>query len=90
MDIRGLPASAPSRHDQLMAKARELEATFLSEMLAHSGLDEMQGDFGGGQGEAQFASFLRQEQARLIVKGGGMGLAQMIFNAMVKADDTKA
>lgn len=87
MDIAPITLPTPSRHDQLMAKAEELEATFLAEMLAHSGLGEMQGAFGGGQGEAQFTSFLRQEQARLIVQQGGMGLAELIFNSMVTAED---
>ena len=90
MDIPPITAQPPSRHDQLMAKAEELEATFLSEMLAHSGLGELQGNFGGGEGEAQFSSFLRQEQARLIVQHGGLGLAELIFNAMVKAEDDAA
>ena len=90
MDIAPITALTPSRHDQLMSKAQELEATFLSEMLAHSGLEEAQGAFGGGEGEAQFASFLRQEQARLIVQGGGLGLAQLIFNSMAKADHDPA
>lgn len=84
-----LPAPAPDRRDQLMAKAEDLEATFLSEMLAHTGLGEMEGSFGGGQGEDQFASFLRQEQARLLVDGGGIGLAEMIFNTMVEAENAK-
>jgi peptidoglycan hydrolase FlgJ len=82
--------SAPSRRDQLMSKAEELEASFLAEMLAHSGLGEMQGAFGGGQGEAQFTSFLRQEQARLIVEKGGLGLAELIFNSMVEAENANA
>lgn len=90
MDIAPITLPSPSRHDQLMAKAEELEATFLAEMLAHSGLGEMQGAFGGGQGEAQFTSFLRQEQARLIVQQGGMGLAELIFNSMIKAEDGTA
>ena len=90
MEIAPITALPPSRHDQLMSKAQELEATFLSEMLAHSGLGETQGAFGGGEGEAQFASFLRQEQARLIVQGGGLGLAQLIFNSMAKADHDPA
>lgn len=90
MDITPITAQPPSRHDQLMAKAEELEATFLSEMLAYSGLGEMQGSFGGGQGEAQFSSFLRQEQARLIVQQGGLGLAELIFNSMVKAEHDAA
>lgn len=87
MDIPPIIAQPSPRRDQLMSKAEELEATFLSEMLAHSGLGEMQGSFGGGEGEAQFSSFLRQEQARLIVQKGGLGLAELIFNSMVKAED---
>ena len=90
MDIQPITAPPPSRHDQLLQKAEELEATFLSEMLAHSGLGEMQGSFGGGEGEAQFSSFLRQEQARLIVQNGGIGLSELIFNSMVKADHDAA
>lgn len=90
MDIQPITAQPPSRNDQLMSKAEELEATFLSEMLAYSGLGEMQGSFGGGAGEAQFSSFLRQEQARLMVQRGGLGLAELIFNAMVKAEDDAA
>jgi peptidoglycan hydrolase FlgJ len=90
MDIQPITAQPPTRHDQLMSKAEELEASFLAEMLAHSGLGEMQGAFGGGQGEAQFTSFLRQEQARLIVEKGGLGLAELIFNSMVEAENDAA
>lgn len=89
MDIAGLPplpAPQTTRRDMLMSKAEELEASFLAEMLAHSGLGETQGAFGGGEGEAQFTSFLRQEQARLIVESGGIGLAELIFNSMAVAD----
>jgi peptidoglycan hydrolase FlgJ len=86
MDIAPITALPPTRQDQLMAKAEELEATFLSEMLSHSGLGEMHGSFGGGEGEAQFASFLRQEQAKLIVQKGGLGLAELIFNSMARGD----
>jgi peptidoglycan hydrolase FlgJ len=87
MEIPTLAAAAPTQRDQLMVKAEELEASFLAEMLAHSGLGEMQGAFGGGQGEAQFTSFLRQEQARLLVESGGLGLAELIFNSMVEAEN---
>lgn len=85
MNLTPITAQTPARQQQLMAQAEELEATFLSEMLAHSGLDELRGAFGGGQGEAQFASFLRQEQARLIVQNGGIGLAELIFKTMTEA-----
>lgn len=90
MDVAPITLPTPARHDQLMAKAEDLEAAFLAEMLAHSGLGEMQGAFGGGPGEAQFTSFLRQEQARLIVQQGGLGLAELIFNSMVRAEDGPA
>lgn len=85
------PVTAPTlgHQQQLMKKAEELEVSFLSEMLAHSGLSEMQGAFGGGHGEAQFASFLRQEQARLIVHSGGLGLAELIFTSLTEAENGK-
>jgi len=81
-----LPPGQQRQHP-LMAKAQELEAAFLAEMLAHAGLGETEGPFGGGQGEAQFASFLRQEQALLMVRAGGIGLAESIFNAMMERTD---
>ena len=90
MDIAPISLSTTPRQDPLMVKAEELEATFLAEMLAHTGLGETQGAFGGGQGEAQFSSFLRQEQARLITQSGGMGLAELIFNSMVEAEHDPA
>ena len=88
MDLPPLSVPTPAPPDRqavLMAKAQELEASFLAEMLAHSGLGAAEGSFSGGSGEDQFASFLRQEQARLMVEGGGIGLAELIFNSMAKA-----
>jgi peptidoglycan hydrolase FlgJ len=86
MDIPPTPAiPAPAvtqRREALMATARDLEATFLAEMLGHAGLGATDEAFGGGHGEAQFASFLKQEQARLITDRGGIGLAEMIFKSM--------
>jgi peptidoglycan hydrolase FlgJ len=76
--------TAPTgRQDLTMTRAQELEAAFLAEMLSHAGLGDTEGPFAGGHGEAQFASFLRQEQARLMVQAGGIGLAEVIFNTMV-------
>lgn len=71
---------------RMMDKANELEAVFLAEMLSYAGLTPETDSFAGGEGERQFASFLRNEQARLIVEKGGVGLAQMIFNSLVKAE----
>ena len=91
----GLPSPAfspsgttPRSHvdDRLLTKARELEAAFLAEMLSYAGLAEGGASFGGGLGEEQFASFLRGEQAKLMVQKGGIGLAETIFDALVKEE----
>ena len=39
-----------------------------------------------GNGAAQFASFLRQEQAQAVVAKGGIGLAETLFQAMARAE----
>lgn len=69
-------------HTALKDAAIKLEAAFLSEMLKTAGLGEARGDFGGGAGEAQFGSFLRDAQALEMSKGGGIGLAEALFEAM--------
>jgi peptidoglycan hydrolase FlgJ len=75
-----------TRREQLMAKAKSLEAAFLSEMLSHAGLEASEGPFSGGIGEDQFASFLREAQAKSIVEHGGIGLAEHLFQSLVKKD----
>lgn len=76
------PAPTAPRDIALMDKAKALEAGFLAEMLSFTGLGETPADFGGGAGEGQFASFLREEQARLMVERGGIGLAAQIFETL--------
>ncbi len=76
----------PARRALLMEKAKALETAFLSEMLAHAGLDAQEGAFSGGIGEEQFASFLREAQARAIVDRGGIGLAETLFQSLVRKD----
>ena len=79
----------PPPQDAVLRKAAgELEATFLSEMLKAAGLGKTRAAFGGGAGEDQFASFLRQAQAGEMVKAGGIGLAESLYQALKeKADD---
>lgn len=59
-----------------------LEENFLFEMLKSSGMGKPQDVLGGGQGEEQFSSFLIQAQVKNIVKSGGIGLAEAIFNSL--------
>lgn len=72
----------PALHDALRQRAQDMEAAFLSEMLRHAGASDARDSFGGGIGEDQFASFLRDEQARAIASAGGIGLAESIFRAL--------
>lgn len=80
------PLAPEVRHtasDQaLMDVARKLEASFLSEMLRHAGLGEARESFGGGIGEAQFSSFLREIQAEELSRSGGLGLTESLFHAL--------
>ncbi len=82
MQITSTPDSADPRNLRLMQAARELEATFLAEMLKSAGLGQSKGDFGGGAGEDHFGSFLHLEQARQMVSAGGIGLAESLFDAL--------
>jgi peptidoglycan hydrolase FlgJ len=84
-----LPERPPEtlRETQLHAKAQELETTFLSEMLSHAGFGDARSSFGGGIGEDQFASFLRNAQAKGMVERGGIGLAEYFFQALMARDD---
>lgn len=85
MQISSIPpasAAIPRPETRLMQQAKALEAGFLAEMLSYTGLGTSPSGFGGGAGEEQFASFLRQEQARLMVDRGGIGLAEQLFKAM--------
>jgi peptidoglycan hydrolase FlgJ len=83
-------AERSTREATLRAKADELEAAFLTEMLAHSGFGRARESFGGGIGEEQFASFLRTEQAEGMVESGGIGLSEHLFRALMGKDDTHA
>lgn len=77
----------PLPQPALRLKAAELEATFLSEMLGAAGLGPAGGAFGGGIGEEQFTSFLREAQAKSIVQAGGIGLTEALFRAMEAGHD---
>jgi len=77
------PVTAHPRSAEIMQVAQSLEAQFLSEMLKSAGIGETPEEFGGGSGEDQFASFLRDEQAKQMTQAGGIGLAQSLYDAMI-------
>lgn len=84
------PGKKTSDQDAALFKAaQDLEATFLAEMLKSAGFGKTREFFGGGIGEDQFGSFLRQAQADEMVKIGGIGLAQSLFEALKERADGK-
>ncbi len=80
-------AANSARRAALMEKAKALEASFLSEMLSQAGLGNGGGSFSGGVGEEQFASFLREEQVKAMVQHGGIGLAERLFQSLVRREN---
>ena len=78
----GPKAVTPDQTIRLRKVADDLEATFLSEMLKSAGVGKPRETFGGGIGEDQFGSFLRDAQAKEMVRAGGIGLSETIFNAL--------
>lgn len=71
----------------LKLAAQQLEAGFLAEMLKSAGLGKAPESFGGGAGEDQFASYLRQAQAEEMVRSGGIGLAESLYHALKERQD---
>lgn len=87
------PVSRPiplAGKDQALQKAaQELEITFLAEMLKSAGLGESRGQFGGGAGEDQFSSFLVREQAAAMVRSGGIGLSESLYEALKEKENDR-
>lgn len=76
------PASPEKQDEQLRALARDLEASFLAEMLRSAGLGKARDAFGGGAGEDQFSSFLVREFATSMANAGGIGLQESIYRSL--------
>lgn len=77
----------PASADPLRVAAQKLETQFISEMLKSAGVGDARSEFGGGAGEDQFASFLRDAQAERIVAAGGFGLSAAIYASLMERSD---
>ncbi len=76
--------------EALWDKAKDFEAVFISSMLqpVFDSID-VDGTFGGGQGEKVFRSMLVQEYGRKMVDTGGIGLAESVYETMLRAQEGK-
>lgn len=79
----GRPAANTS---PLREAAKELEATFVFEMLKSAGMGKGREGFGGGAGEDQFSSLLLRHQAQALTDAGGIGLAESIFSSLMRQE----
>ncbi|PIE12462.1 MAG: chemotaxis protein chel [Rhodobacterales bacterium] len=84
-----MSAEAPQKDPALWQAAQKLEAGFLAEMLKSAGLGEVSDSFGGGAGEEQFASFLRQAQAEEMTRTGGIGLAESLYQSLKERENDR-
>lgn len=76
------PPISPSPTPQTRSAAERLEFLFVMEMLKASGVGEPRVGFGGGIGEEQFGSYLRDAYAEKIMDAGGVGLAEQLVRVM--------
>lgn len=91
-DISSIAAPTPSndaiskRREELREVAVALEASFLAEMLKHSGFGKARDAFGGGAGEDAFSNLLVQEQADMMAENGGIGMAEHIVTSIMRRE----
>lgn len=93
LSLTGVPggpgqAASPdtrSPDTRLREAARNLEATFIAEMLRASGAGRQAGL---GDGDSPFASFLLDARAQEIARAGGLGLAEVLFESLARRDGT--
>jgi Rod binding domain-containing protein len=88
IEIGGVPPLGvqEAHNARLKAAAVELEGVFLAEMLKSAGFGKTGDAFGGGAGEEQFSSLLVDAQAREMAKAGGIGLAESLFESMIRKE----
>lgn len=72
--------------------AAEFTTTALNEMLAplFEGLPQDGGLFGGGPGEAAFRPMLIQEMAKSMAQSGGLGLTDIVTQAMLHLQEKRS
>jgi len=81
------PRGLDQKDQEIWKVAQDLEATFMAEMLKSAGFGAARESFGGGIGEEQFESFLRNAEAKEMVRAGGIGLAEAVFNTLKGRSD---
>ena len=90
LSLGTMPERSTGQTQKLHEAAKNLEASFLAEMLKAAGVGKTREAFGGGAGEEHFASFLAEAHAKNLVDRGGIGLAESIFNALKERQNAQS
>ena len=80
---------SPEQQQKTWAEAQKFEAMALNEMLApiFGTADNSKSIFGGGEGEATWRPMLVSEMAKKIASAGGLGLAQPVYQQMLRLQE---
>lgn len=80
------PLADPAKRAALREAAVRFEATFLAEMFKHAGAGRATPGFDGGEGEAAFSGMLVNEQTKMLAERGGVGIAETVFEALLRKE----
>jgi Rod binding domain-containing protein len=81
----------PPNEAKLRQAAQDFAAVALGEMLSpmFDTIDTSAGLFGGGAGEAAFKPMLISEIAKQIARQGGLGLAEPVYQQMLRMQEAR-
>jgi Rod binding domain-containing protein len=92
----GAPAAGKRRHSpeelaRTRQAAQEFEAMAIGQLLQpmFNTVNTSKGIGGGGKGEEAWKPMMTDEMAKMLAKGGGIGLADSVFKEMLRMQEGK-
>ncbi len=90
MRVESRPPVADAQ-DKLRKSAEDFTAVALNELLKpmFDTQDDTDGPFGGGAGERAFKPMMINEVAKQMARGGGLGLAEPVYQQMLRLQEQR-
>lgn len=87
----GEPPAVPDVQARLRKSAEDFTAVALNEMLKpiFDTQDDTDNPFGGGAGERAFKPMMVSEIAKQMARAGGLGLAEPVYQQMLRLQEQK-
>lgn len=95
LPTQAAPSAPRGPSSEQMAKTREsakaFEAMAIGQLLQpmFKTVDTAKGMFGGGKGEEAWKPMMVDEMAKMIAKGGGIGIADSVYREMLRMQEPK-